>query len=461
LALWIPFVNKNRQIIFWGGVAALTLLISFGGNTFLYSPLYLSIPGFSIFRGQERWAFATAFSLCTLVGYGFHQLLIIQSGKTSVGQKDTIIVDQPPITYLITFTKYLFFFGLLLTFLFFYGLNDTGWGPESPFHNLLNTAILLTILLLLGWLLWRAIPYFSPTLLTILVAALISFDLFTANWQTNLYPELPEWHTQMPALVAAIKVDAENTPSEPYRVYNEFRIYDNYGIPFEIEDLWGASPLRPDRYDKFLAPPMPLERSWQLLNVKYVITWRQELFVPSTVIHQEPAADGTTYVHRLGQVAPRAWLVTQSRIADDAAILETLGNTDFDPFKVALLEAEAAKFNTISTTDLAEDNSLKIKTFVANSPQSLTVQTQTNSPALLVLSEPHYPGWQASIDGEAAPLLRANYILRAVPVPEGTHTIKLQFRPFSFTLGAIITGITLILVGGLIINSRTARRGRF
>ena len=126
----------------------------------------------------------------------------------------------------------------------------------------------------------------------------------------------------MPTAVQAIKTDAAQFPAEPYRVYNEFQVYDNYGVPFEVEDLWGASPLRPTRYDEFLAPPMPIERTWELLNVKYVISWRKELYLPSTIIYQEPTADDIIYVHRLDAVGPRAWLVNQIEIADDLAILQ-------------------------------------------------------------------------------------------------------------------------------------------
>ncbi|MCB0155459.1 MAG: hypothetical protein KDF65_11745, partial [Anaerolineae bacterium] len=358
LALWVIFSRPNRQVIFWAVVAAVTLLITFGGNTFFYSPLYLTTPGFSIFRGQERWAFATAFSLSVLAGYGFRQLTThrasvnnyqLTNRRASVTNYQLLITNyQYPIPNtqgarryqsLTSLTAYLLNLALLLLFLAFYGLNDSGWRPENPFFNLLSGATLLTILLFLAWLLWKFQPHLPGPLFTGLAALLICFDLFTVNWQTNLYPEQPEWHSRMPAAVAAIKQDAAQTPDEPFRVYNEFRLYDNYGVPFALEDLWGASPLRPARYDQFLAPPMPIERTWELLNVKYVITWRQELYLPSTIIYEEPAPDGMTYVHRLQTVGPRAWLVHQAQVAEDATILRTLAYPTFDRWHIVLLEA--------------------------------------------------------------------------------------------------------------------------
>lgn len=448
LAVWIIFAAPGRHTIFWGLAAAISLLITLGGNTFLYSPLYLAAPGMSIFRGQERWAFATAFSLAVLAGYGFKQLAHLQ-------------IANRKLQALARLTLYLFFFALLLDFLFFYGLNDTGWTPASPFYGLLGASTLLTILLALAWLLWRFAPRLPAVLLTGLTAALICFDLFTANWQTNLYPQPPEWHTRRPAVVEAIQKDMAAFPAEPFRVYNEFRVSGNYGLPFGLEDLWGASPLRPDRYDKFLAPPMPIERTWELLNVKYVITWREELYVPSTVIYQEPAEDGMTYVHRLAQVGPRAWLVAQAEDAGDAAILNKIADPAFDRWGIALLEPGAEPFIDQLNRTATDDSTSRLPAprFTRLSPNALSVAVATPIPALLILSETYYPGWQATVDGQSAPILRADYILRAIPVPAGQHTVELTFRPLSFIIGAFLSGLTvLILACYFILNYFRSRR---
>ncbi|GIK41183.1 MAG: hypothetical protein BroJett011_50160 [Chloroflexota bacterium] len=458
LALWIIFAGPNRHVVFWAIVACAALLISFGGNTFLYTPLYLSIPGFSLFRGQERWAFAMAFSLAVLAGYGFKTLLT--AAKTSIPQSEVSPEDASRIAChasrvphsLSRLTSSLFLFSLLLTFLFFFGLNQTGWTPASPFYGLLGAASLLTILLALAWLLWRFGPRWHPALFTAFTAALICFDLFSVNWQTNLYPQPPEWHTQIPPVVAAIKQDAAAAPGEPFRVYNEFRLYDNYGIPFALEDLWGASPLRPLRYDQFLAPPMPIERAWELLNVKYVVTWRKELYVPSTIIYEEPAEKDTTYVHRLNTVGPRAWLVAQAETAGDQTILQKIADPNFDRWHVALLEANSEWPRSVASdviptnTQDASDLTYHVSRITSHTSR-LTLHLTTDAPALLILSEVDYPGWQATVDGQSTPILRAYYTLRAVPVPAGEHTVELTFRPFSFTVGAIITVLSILLIG--------------
>jgi len=438
----------QRQAIFWAAIAGISLLISFGGNTFFYSPFYLSIPGFSIFRGQERWALATTFSLSVLVGYGY---LHVVKNNVQFAKKTT---------------NYLLWLAMLLTGLSFYGLNDTGWAVDSPFYGLLEVSTLLTIGLLLVWVLWQGIDKLSLQWLTILTVGIICFDLFTVNWETNLYPQQPEWHTQLPTVVQAIHDDvAEQDDEHPFRVYHENRIYDrdyhypnpfhNYGLPYQLEDLWGASPLRLARYDKFLAPPMPIERAWDLFNVKYVITWRETLYLPSTIIYQEPAPDGTTYLHRLDEVKPRAWFVYQTEIADEATILQKLADPAFDRWQIALLEPTPLTEKIIATLpNPLPTTSASIITYPSDATPPLTYHITSPTPALLILSEPYYPGWQATVNGEVVPIVQANYLLRAIPVPAGESTITLTFRPLSFTIGLVISGLTLLVIGIAIMTTR-------
>jgi len=52
------------------------------------------------------------------------------------------------------------------------------------------------------------------------------------------------------------------------------------------------------------------------------------------------------------------------------------------------------------------------------------------------------PGWRATLDGGAAPLLRANVAFRAVPVPAGRHEVELRYRPRSLILGLLVTAVT-------------------
>ncbi|RMG12259.1 MAG: hypothetical protein D6731_14195, partial [Planctomycetota bacterium] len=78
--------------------------------------------------------------------------------------------------------------------------------------------------------------------------------------------------------------------------------------------------------------------------------------------------------------------------------------------------------------------------------ETFTTQTwQVTAPAAgwLVVADVWYPGWRARVDGVPVPVLRADYLFRAVPVPAGRHQVTLTYRPWTFSLGLTITLLAL------------------
>jgi hypothetical protein len=61
----------------------------------------------------------------------------------------------------------------------------------------------------------------------------------------------------------------------------------------------------------------------------------------------------------------------------------------------------------------------------------------------VVLSDSFHPRWVARVDGRPAPLLRADYLLKAVPVPQGRHTLEVEFEP-----GALFPALALFTALG-------------
>jgi hypothetical protein len=83
------------------------------------------------------------------------------------------------------------------------------------------------------------------------------------------------------------------------------------------------------------------------------------------------------------------------------------------------------------------------------SPGEVKIHVNNSSNGWLVLSDTWYPGWQASLDGEEAEILRANYLFRAVAVPEGEHWVTMKYRPATFIFGCILSLITIGIYVGL------------
>ncbi len=83
---------------------------------------------------------------------------------------------------------------------------------------------------------------------------------------------------------------------------------------------------------------------------------------------------------------------------------------------------------------------------------------------LAVFSDIWYPaGWKAYVDGKETPIIRANYVLRALRLPAGEHTIEFKFRPDSFYTGNAYAGISsiilyLLLIAGIWAAVRDARK---
>jgi uncharacterized membrane protein YfhO len=74
-------------------------------------------------------------------------------------------------------------------------------------------------------------------------------------------------------------------------------------------------------------------------------------------------------------------------------------------------------------------------TYQDGDPNHIKVDLQTPGAGWLVLSDVWYPGWRAWVDGRPAPILRANYLFRAVKVEPGARQVIFAYQPLSFRMG--------------------------
>ncbi|MEO4005734.1 YfhO family protein [Flavobacterium sp. CAU 1735] len=149
---------------------------------------------------------------------------------------------------------------------------------------------------------------------------------------------------------------------------------------------------------------------------------------------------------------------------------EANGNAWFvsDVKKVDTPDAEMKALDKLDTKKTAVLNQkefvgvVKENTFVTDStatikltqyePNYLKYTANNPNKGLAVFSEVYYPkGWKATIDGKEVPHFAVNYVLRAMEVPAGKHTIEFKFEPEVIKKGSMISLISFIVMLALII----------
>jgi hypothetical protein len=156
---------------------------------------------------------------------------------------------------------------------------------------------------------------------------------------------------------------------------------------------------------------------------------------------------------------PRAWLVGEAEAVDGEEALRRIsgegddGARDFDPQRTALLEVAAAELPALPGGELPAGSGARITSY---EPNRIVVDTSAQSPAVLVLSEINYPGWEAMVDGEAARIHATDYLLRGVVVPAGQHRVEMRYRAPAARNGAFISAISLLALCALAIKQSRA-----
>lgn len=131
-----------------------------------------------------------------------------------------------------------------------------------------------------------------------------------------------------------------------------------------------------------------------------------------------------------------------------------------DPRRVVLLEHPDPAY-VRSLAEPGVDASRDRVRFTRYEPLLLEVETESPARGVLVLSESHLPGWTAEVDGRPAEILRANRMMRGIPVGAGRHRVVLRYRPSTFTVGlaASLSALSALLLGGAILAVRSTRFG--
>jgi hypothetical protein len=136
-----------------------------------------------------------------------------------------------------------------------------------------------------------------------------------------------------------------------------------------------------------------------------------------------------------------AWFVDQVNYVKNANE-EIDAFYEVDPKQVAIVNES---FRDVLPNKVSQDTLRSIQ-LTAYEPNRLVYQTQSSQDGVVVFSEIYYPGWNVTVDGVKASYGRADYILRAMNVPSGTHEIIFDFHPKTLQTTETIATIGLILL---------------
>lgn len=206
-------------------------------------------------------------------------------------------------------------------------------------------------------------------------------------------------------------------------------------------------------WDLWMDRPFQDSPVLDLLNVKYVLA-PPGTPVESPRLQRVGTFDGADLQVNT-RVLPRAWLVEQHVVAGDAEAVRLLASGALDPRRTVVLPPETgsglfsghAADSPAAREDGPDPNSgVQV---LAYRDEEVTLEVTAPAPRWLVLSDLYYPGWEARLDGQPVPILRANHAFRAVRVPAGRHRVQFAYHPASVRAGAAVSLATLLALAAL------------
>lgn len=404
------------------GLIVFGVLLSLGANTPVYVFLFHRVPTFSLFQAPTRWNLITVFALAMLAGIGAQRwrpvegraLYWIRLGTAGAAamtaaallSANALAEVQP--TFIRAFSRS----GLIL--LMVGALALTLRHPKPAWWNLAAVALAVGELVSANS---GALPFTEPSLYgdPSRLAVNITDD-------ARLY---------MPAeLEHRLKFD-DFFRFDRFDGVDDWKLVRGAGLPNTslLEGIPSANnfdPLLPARYQTWMEilEEVPASKRDALLSLMGV-GWLA-------------AGEETGSVQFTPLSTPRrvAFYRKAQSVAGGEAALERLLNPAVDPsvellvesLRVPAVEGEGGEILSISDVSANE----------------VVVDIEAKGTGWLFLGDAHYPGWKAELDGRSVDIHRAQYLFRAVQVPDGRHTIRFVYRPLSFVVGSILGVVGLV-----------------
>lgn len=456
---------------FMAGLSLVWLLFALGEHTPVWRIFYEVVPGISLFRAPSLSAFLVSLGVTTLFAAGVDDLVRGRAGadgffRSARGRVLGGFVALLALGFLLQASGGLERFWTTVVYPDASPGSVAALGALQP-HITAGAGIAVLLAVLSVATIWGAVERKLPvTVAVAAVAVLVAVDLGRINRAFIRNFDYHEWAAP-DANTRFLSSQQESEP--PFRVADLRGSVQNVELAMHGFDLVGGHhPNDLARYRQLLG----LEGSTaqgantshpnvlQMLNVKY-FAWslgggRGPPYEGAQALSTAPSRvrSGVTDALYAYPGLERAWVVGSATVEDeDGAALAAILSPGFDPGREAILarsamampEMNAATGTVVWEADGADERLLRV---------------QTDGPGLLIVSENWFPGWEATVNGVEADVLRANLTLQAVALPSaGEHVVALRYTAPSVKR-ALMVSLASLGVAVLIFAVSVLRRRR-
>lgn len=311
-------------------------------------------------------------------------------------------------------------------------------------------VVLLSTCLLMSF----ANKFKKPALIVLITALFVDLWLIGHDWNPAIPAEISMPSKQPGSLAFLSQQD------QPFRTVGyDYILKPSTNMLAQIHDVRGYDVPVIDRYHQFFNQALEgKDAFWyydlpvfnasilpflDTLNVKYLLSKKSlDTQLPD---HLELVYDDEIRIYENHQAQGLAYFAADAiHVSTEQAALAKVLALKNQLDHVVVLEVDKPNEAGVLDSDQLSDpvQSIVYRNITA---QSINLQVTTSRAAWLVISQAYYPGWVATIDGEETEIIAANYVLQAIKIPAGAQHVSLTYQPFSFTLGWVVSLLSLLL----------------
>ncbi len=250
------------------------------------------------------------------------------------------------------------------------------------------------------------------------------------------------------------------TAGDPGRVL--FGLGKNMGMLYGLREVTGYDGMTPRRLEQLASPvserlniiasgSMNVMLDWNtplfdLLGVRRVLLPRDAEAIPSHFVLEYDGPDARVWLNP--RALPRVMVVPRARCVGDGEALAVMHGGRLD-FRADVLIHDCAP---VGASDVAGGRGTA--RLVTDGAERLVIETATDGPAYLVLTDAWFPGWRAWVDGVEQPAWRADYAFRTVRIAAGRHHVEWRYRPPSVGWGVALSLAALVAIAAVTVTGR-------